>query len=357
MKASRFKRKAWNATPGGFLNFFKSVEVLDWLMISVPIATFLALHYHTLQTPSTKSFHAAAALVWIIAAGLYCYVVFQRFGPTGGVLWLNGYILELVFMIESVLVCHIILQAFRTPKWVNEKALFIVVLFRIVYQMFFFMGFAELVFSGRTLPYILGVWLLYVAFTSAMDDDSSFDIMDTRVVNLARAMFGDRLSLTKDDNGALFVNKENKMRLSLVGLMVFCLICVDFLLYVDVALTKIEELQGNAFLCFSSAIWASLCMPELIFVTRDMFRRFPGLKYGISAVLVYTGLQMLLNQIWWPPICMDLIIWLSLLVLSTVIPFAGWRPKVLASRSVDAGTQACYMEQDAARGSHDVGCQ
>jgi len=212
----------------------------------------------------------------------------------------------------------------------------------------FFMGFAELVFSGRTLPYILGVWLLYVAFTSAMDDDSSFDIMDTRVVNLARAMFGDRLSLTKDDNGALFVNKENKTRLSLVGLMVFCLICVDCLLYVDVALTKIEELQGNAFLCFSSAIWASLCMPELIFVTRDMFRRFPGLKYGISAVLVYTGLQMLLSQIWWPPICMDLIIWLSLLVLSTVIPFAGWRPKVLASRSVDAGTQACYMEQDAA---------
>jgi tellurite resistance protein TerC len=353
IQATRFKRKAWNATPPGFKSFFRSVEILDWCLFAVPVVVFLMQHYRTLQSPSSKSFHSVAALCWIGVAGLYNYVVFQRFGSTGGILWLNGYILELVFMIESVLVCHIILQAFRTPKWVNEKAVFMIVIFRIVYQMLFYMGFAQLVFSGQTLPYVLGLWLLYVAFQSAMDDDSSFDIMDTRVVNLARAMFGDRLSLTKDDNGALFVNKENKTRLSLVGLMVFCLICVDCLLYVDVALTKIEELQGNAFLCFSSAIAASLCMPELIFVARDMFRRCPGLKYGISAVLVYTGVQMLLSQVWWPPICMDLIIWVSLLTLSAVVPLLGWRPTALKRRGVDAGTQSCLMESQALDG-HDA---
>merc|ERR1719471_1355723 len=152
-------------------------------------------------------------------------LIFKRQGTDNGVLWLNGYILELIFLVENVLVSHVIIQAFRTPRWVNEKVLFIVVIARIVFQMVFYMGLAELVFSGQALPYILGLWLLYVAFQSAMDDDdSTFDIMDTRVVHLARAMFGDRLSLTKDDNGALFVIRENRTRLSLVGLMVFCLI-------------------------------------------------------------------------------------------------------------------------------------
>lgn len=359
MKANRFKRRTWTGTQQqqGFIHFFKSVEVLDWVILLIFIIVFLAQHYHVLYFPSNRTFHGMALLLWVLMAGLYNFLVFQRMGTTGGILWLNGYILEMVFLVENVLVCHIIVAAFRSPRWVNEKALFIVVCCRLLFQMGFYMGLAELVFSGQALPYILGLWLLYVAYQSAiLDDDTSFDIMDTRVVHLARAVFGDRLSLTRDDSGAMFVHKDGKLRLSLVGLMVFCLVLVDFLLHVDVALTKIEELGGNAFICFSSAAMAAFALPELIFVTRDMFKRFPGLKYGISLVLVYIAVQMLLHQVWWPPISMDLIIWVTLLVLSAAMPAAsaGWRR---ATKGVDAGSQASFFAADASKPKLAVGDQ
>merc|ERR1719414_1008041 len=122
----------------------------------------------------------------------------------------------------------------------------------------------------------------------------------------------------------MFLMQGEKGRLSVVGLMVFCLVLVDTLLHVDVALTKIEQLQGNGYLCFSSAAVASFCLPELVFVIRDLFRRFPALKYGISAVLIYISAQMLLHAIFRPPVFADLVVFLGLLLMSGMLPILGF---------------------------------
>jgi len=341
MRSTRFKRRDHRNRTFGITVFFKSVPVFDWCLVLFAIFLFSMQHWGLLHWPSTKTFHGTVLVLWFLLAGLYCVLIFKRQGTTEGILWLNGYFLELIFLVENVLVTHIIIQAFRTPKWVNEKALFIVVISRIIFQLVFYMGLAELVFSGDALPYILGVWLLYIAYQAAFDDeDSNLDIMDARVIHLARAAFGERLCLSKDDTGALFVVKENKRRLSMVGLMVFCLVLVDALLHVDVALTKVEELQGNGYLCFSSAAVASFCLPELVFVVRDFFRRFPGFKYGISAVLVYIAVQMLLHAIFRPPIFADLAVFVGCLVLSIGLSSLGFFRRG-AVKCVDAGTQAC----------------
>merc|ERR1719291_1133228 len=63
---------------------------------------------------------------------------------------------------------------------------------------------------------------------------------------------------------------------------------------------------------------------------------------------------MLLSQVWWPPICMDLIVWVSLLALSAVVPLLGWRPKALKQRGVDAGTQSCLSLESEAPDGHDA---
>lgn len=346
MRASRFQRHPRGLPPReGFLAFFWSVSYFDWGILVVAILLFTMQHYGLLHWPRTLLSYSTALALWFAMAGLFALVVFRRQGADAGMLWLNGYVLEIIFLVQNVLVSHIIIQAFRTPRWVNEKALFIVVIARIVFQMIFYMGLAELVFSGEALPYILGVWLLYVAYQAAMEDEgAAFDIMETRVVHVARAVFGDRLWLAKDESGAMFVTKDQKRRLSVIGLMVFCLILVDALLHVDVALTKIEELQGNGYLCFSSAAVASFCLPELVFVTRDLFRRFPGLKYGISLEMAYISVQMLLHQVFNPPVVLDLVVFVSLLLLSALLPRilrgSGLQAPGLNTATVDQGTQA-----------------
>jgi len=346
MWASRFKRREHQTTstrPRGIAQFFQTVPVFDWCLVIVAITIFTGQHWGWMpgHCPTSRAWNGSGLIVWFTIATLYAILIFKRQGTADGILWLNGYILELIFLVENVLVSHIIIRAFRTPRWVNEKALFIVVISRIVFQLVFYMGLAELVFSGDVLPYILGLWLLYIAYQAALDDDeTSFDIMDARVIHLARAAFGERLWLSKDESGALFLLKDNKRRISLVGLMVFCLVLVDVLLHVDVALTKIEELEGNGYLCFSSATVASFCLPELVFVTRDLFRRFPGLKYGISAVLIYVSAQMLLHAVFRPPVFADLFVFLGLLVCSCALPVMGLLPRSMHRRA-DVGTQAC----------------
>mmetsp|Transcript_9062 Transcript_9062/g.26682 ORF Transcript_9062/g.26682 Transcript_9062/m.26682 type:complete len:510 (+) Transcript_9062:55-1584(+) len=344
IRTGRFSRRGVRPQPRRLQDFFGSVSRVSWGLVLVAIVIFTTKHFGLLHLPSSLMFHGTALVLWVVLAGLFAFVVFKLQGTAEAILWLNGYILELIFLVQNVLVNHVIIQAFRTPRWVNEKALFIVVVARMVFQLVFYLGLAELAFSGEVLPYLLGVWLLYVAWHAAADgDDAGFDIMDSRAVRVARAVLGDRLWLTKDETGAVFVVKDNRRRLSVVGLMVFCLVLVDGLLQVDVSLTKIEQLEGNGYLCFSSAVVASFCMPELVFVTRDLFRRCPGLRYGISLVLAYIGVQMLLHQVFAIPVLLDSAIFVGLLAISAAVPATV--PKAW-SRGVDQGTQACFMPAD-----------
>ena len=83
--------------------------------------------------------------------------------------------------------------------------------------------------------------------------------------------------LTTYSDGAVCVTK--------LGPVVALMIGADFMLEVDVALSKIE-LIPNGYIVFFL----------LYFIAPDLFRRFPPMKYSVSLVFVYFGVEMLVSQ-------------------------------------------------------------
>lgn len=58
-------------------------------------------------------------------------------------MWMDGYILEIVFLVENVFVFHIIVKAFGMPRNMTQKLLFIVVGCQIAFQMVLYMGLGQ----------------------------------------------------------------------------------------------------------------------------------------------------------------------------------------------------------------------
>eukprot|EP00927_Polykrikos_kofoidii_P069941 TRINITY_DN656_c0_g1_i4.p1 TRINITY_DN656_c0_g1~~TRINITY_DN656_c0_g1_i4.p1 ORF type:complete len:698 (-),score=146.89 TRINITY_DN656_c0_g1_i4:101-2194(-) len=279
----------------GFETFVESVPFFDWVLLIMATCLSMVVYAFILEWPSSSSMHGFALLIWFAGGAIYNALIFGRQGMNAGIIWMNGYVLELIFMVENVFVFHIIVQAFNLPRMVTQRVLFAVVAIQVLLQMLFYMGLASILRSCQSLPYILGPWLIYCGCQASVEDlDHSYDIMNTRFMIYFQGVMGERLC-QGINSSTFFVLKNEKWALSTAGLATVCLLVADFLLEIDVSVTKIESMQDQ-YLAFSSSVVASFALPELFFIARDFFKRFAGLKFGVGFVLVLFGFQMLMHR-------------------------------------------------------------
>eukprot|EP00928_Gymnodinium_smaydae_P052943 TRINITY_DN3705_c0_g1_i1.p1 TRINITY_DN3705_c0_g1~~TRINITY_DN3705_c0_g1_i1.p1 ORF type:complete len:622 (+),score=154.29 TRINITY_DN3705_c0_g1_i1:147-1868(+) len=299
----RHKRRARRKVEkDGVRAFFSSAVFYEWMVFVVAMVVFVPLFMRMQKWPSSPHHHVLGLLVWLMMGLMYNLAVAARLGREPGIQWFTGYLLELIFSIENVFIFHIVAKSFRTPQQTTRKALFVVIVCQILFEMVFFMGLADRVRSMQALPYCLGCWLLYVGYHAGKEDghSSSTDVRESAIFRASAWMLGGRLSQTYEDCGSVFVIKGGRLCVSLVFPFLISMLAVDFFLEVDVTLTKIEELP-NQYIAFTSSAVAAFAMPELFFVARDLFKRYRLLKYGVSFVLVFFGVQMLGHRIYTLP--------------------------------------------------------
>jgi len=202
---------------------------------------------------------------------------------------------------------------------------FIVILLQNVFQAVFYMGLAGRLRQCHPLPYLLGVWLIYVGTQAAYSEHTdTSELDDFRLFHFVKTLLGERLWLEQSSDDDMLVLKAKKCRISRAGLMLVLLLVADFLLEIDVTLTKIETSYAGdkamvGYICFSSSMTASFAAPALFFVCDGLFRRFSGLKYGIALVLVWIGMQMLMNRVFTVPAMLNIAILLVMMCISAFV--------------------------------------
>lgn len=284
------------ASPG-VRGFFGSAVASEWVFFFMALTGFIMLHSHMLEWPSRRRNYSLALFIWFVAAGFCNLLVDARLGPVAARKWLCGYFLELVFSMENVFIFHIITSALKTPRRQAQRALFVVVICQMLFQMVFFMGLADWLQSIKVLPYLLGIWLVYLGVETLRkgDDHGGFDVHDTSIFKAFRSCLGNRLSLQYPEGSALFHREEGMIKMTMIVPCIACLLLADFVMEVDVTLTKIEGIH-NHYIGFTSSAAAAFAMPTLFFVARDLFSRYALLKYGITFVLVFFGMELLLHE-------------------------------------------------------------
>eukprot|EP00929_Paragymnodinium_shiwhaense_P036968 TRINITY_DN19771_c0_g1_i3.p1 TRINITY_DN19771_c0_g1~~TRINITY_DN19771_c0_g1_i3.p1 ORF type:complete len:395 (+),score=80.26 TRINITY_DN19771_c0_g1_i3:659-1843(+) len=331
---------------GSFTAFFSSARWLSWMLLAATTAcSVLVYRLVALDLPTSTEYHAAALFGWFTLAGLYALAMHAlREDPAAMTMWTVGYLLELMFSLENVFVFHVIVKVFELPSRLVKYVLFLLVLFQIKIQMVFYMGLASWLRSLQVLPYILGVWLIYIGYLATLEDDpadpSSPQQRCLRVLSWSVGEATPGPPSSEEQKDSLVAHKNGKLSLQPAGLLLLCLLVVDFMLEVDVTVTKIE-LHANEYICFSSSVVASFAMPELFFLARDLFERLPGLKYGIAFVLVFFGLQALLHNFIQLHALTSLAVVLLAMALSIVVCAALQRCGARASQpdaDVAAGT-------------------
>ena len=93
----------------------------------------------------------------------------------------------------------------------------------------------------------------------------------------------------------------------------------DLIFAID-SIPAVIGLSKNPFIIYSSNIFAILGLRALYFVLADVLEKFWALKYGISAVLIFIGVKMLINPFVVISSINSLIVVVSFLTGSLLIP-------------------------------------
>ena len=295
-----------------------SSMTLYWIIfISVFLAVFAVDFYVTDHRKG--EFTVSKALkwtgVWITIALLFGGSLFFFFPDNPGtsvntahvmgIKFISGYLTEYSLSIDNLFVFIMIFSLMGVSSKNQPRLLKLGILLSIVLRILFIVVGMELVQQFHWVIYIFGLILLWTAYKMAFTDEE--DQVDPK--NNFLYKFGSKLfPVDPDLDHPHFFSKINGKRHITMFMLVFLVIgSTDVLFAVDSipaiigvikeGATNILTNQEEQFLAISSNVFAVMGLISLFFALKGIMGMFRFLKHGVSFILLFIGVKMLLPAI------------------------------------------------------------
>ena len=170
--------------------------------------------------------------------------------------------------------------------------------------------------------YVFGAFLVYSGIKLFFQDEAEIHPEKNPVLRLFRRW----VPVTKDYEG----NKFFVRRLGLYATPLFVVLLVvettDLLFAVD-SIPAILAITRDAFIVYTSNVFAILGLRSMYFALAGMMEMFRYLHYGLSLVLVFVGAKMLLSHYFEIPTHIALVAVAGVLAISVIASMANPKKK------------------------------
>lgn len=262
---------------GAFLAFVLAMLALD-----------LGVFHRTAHRVSLKE----AALwsgVWVILALAFGGLIGTVYGAEKGVEFLTGYLIEKALSIDNIFVFVLIFGAFAVPEAYQHRVLFWGILGALVMRAIFVALGAALLAKFHWVLYLFGAFLLLTGVKMLWLRNAAFDPRDNPLFKLFRRF----VPAVDAYHGPAFTVVQNGRRYATPLLLVLVAVELTDVIFAVDSVPAIFAVTRDPFLVFTSNIFAILGLRSLYFLLAGVVDRFHHLKVGLSLVLVFVGLKML----------------------------------------------------------------
>jgi tellurite resistance protein TerC len=310
------------------------ISAWDWTLFVVAIVFFLMLDLGVFHRKAHEVRFKEAlgwSTLWFVLA--ICFGIFiapemvSNWSAKERDEFITGYIIELSLSMDNVFVIALIFQYFGVPLKYQHRVLFWGILGALIMRgLMIWLG-TELINRFHFVLYILGAFLVFTGIKMAVSgSDEEIEPEKNFFVRLTRRFF----PVTTQFHESKFAIRENgRLVLTPLALVLVMVETTDLIFAVD-SIPAIFGVTTNPFIVFTSNVFAILGLRSLYFVLAGAIGFFRYLKVGLSIVLCFIGLKMLLAH--WYKISTNL----SLLVVATIIITSILMSLAAAKRERDA---------------------
>ncbi len=293
-----------------------SVSIAMWAAFWVIVIAALFIDLTILNKHHGKvSLKEAGLMVaaWVSLAALFGGAIWLFEGPHHALEFYTGYVLEYSLSVDNMFVFIMIFGYFAIPPHLQPKALLWGILGAVVLRfLFIFLG-VQLISMFSWTIYVFGALLIFTAAKMLLQkEDENFDPSQSFILKVFKKI----MPLKTDYHGENFFTLEQGRRFATPLLAAVLVIEMSDLIFAVDSIPAVLSITQDTFLVYSSNIFAIIGLRSLYFLLSGMAGKFPYLKYGISVILFFVGVKMLLSHAFHIPVLASLGVIVGVLAVS-----------------------------------------
>ena len=300
-----------------------TVPLWAWFAVLGVILVMLAVDLVAHRKAHVIGVREAAiwSIVWVTLGVAFGVLVWSIWGAEFGQQYFAGYLIEKSLAVDNVFVWAIIFAAFAVPREYQHRVLFLGVLGALVFRGIFIAAGAALIENFSWILYVFAAFLIYTGWRMFRSRNDHVHPENSRILKLFRRF----VPMTDAYHGQQFLIRNAGVVVATPLLAVLVLVEITDIIFAVDSIPAIFAVTSEPFLVFTANAFAILGLRAMYFLLADLIHRFIYLKVGLSFVLIWVGIKMLLLDVVKIPTTISLAVVTTIITVSIVASLRATR--------------------------------
>ena len=236
--------------------------------------------------------------------------IFYTKGEKAAWEYFGGYIVEMSLSLDNLFLFLMVFSSFKIREEYQERVLLYGVIGAMVLRLIFILLGVAVVNKFSFLLSIFGVILLMSGFKMFSEEKDNIKFQDNFAVKVLRKI----MPVTNNFYGNKFIIKRNGNNYATPLFAALLVIEFSDIIFAIDSIPAIFSITTNTFIVYTSNIFAILGLRSMYYILQKMNNMFKFMKYGVGAILIFTGLKLVL--IFWE---IEISVTNSVLIISIIL--------------------------------------
>lgn len=299
-------------------------ESLLWIIFSISVFVLLALDLGVFHRKSHEISIREAMIwsfIWLAVAAVFNFIVYFWQGQEMAMEFTAAYVVERSLSVDNLFVFLLIFSYFKVPAIHQYRVLFWGILAALVLRAIFIITGITLIQNFHWLIYLFGAFLIYTGIKIAMKrENGEADLSQNCVLGLCKRF----LPTTEHYDGGKFFTRDGAKLLVTPLFIVLLVVETSDLIFALDSVPAVLGVTLNPFVAYTSNIFAILGLRALFFALAGCMLMFRYLSGGITVILVFVGVKMLVSGFYEVPVGIALgiivLVLAAAIILSILLP-------------------------------------
>jgi tellurite resistance protein TerC len=229
--------------------------------------------------------------VWIALAFVFAAFVLHWRGRQAALQFVAGYVIEESLSVDNLFVMLIIFSYFQVPRDCQHKVLAWGILGALVFRAVFIIAGVQLINRFEWTIYFFGAILIYTAVKLLVSEEQ-YDPRTNLFLRFSRRF----LPITEDYvRDRFFVRVDGRLLMTPLFIVLWVVDTTDVVFAVD-SVPAVLAVSRDSFIVYTSNAFAIVGLRSLYFALAGMLDAFHYLRFGLSAILGFVGVKMLIGK-------------------------------------------------------------
>ncbi|HEU4743894.1 MAG TPA: TerC family protein [Anaerolineales bacterium] len=281
------------------------------------------------------------SVVWIALALLFnlgLYLFWDQISPSSeytnseaSLAFFTGYLIEKSLSVDNIFVFVLLFTFFAVPAAYQHRVLFWGILGALLMRGTLIAVGATLLKEFHWIIYVFGAFLVFTGIRMAIHRNEEMHPERNPLIKFVRRV----MPVTDNyQDDKFFIRRAGRLIATPLFLVLLLVESTDLVFAVD-SIPAIFAVTNDPFIVYTSNVFAILGLRSLYFLLAGVVDKFYYLKLGLSVVLVFVGIKMVMVDLYKIPVGLSLGVIASILAISVIASL--WRAQRLLNLEKTTG--------------------